>query len=149
MVTLAPGCELTIGRATPSDVQLSDPSLSRMHARVRREGNAVTIVDLGSRNGVFVAGRPVEDAVLRAGDTAVLGSITLSIQVAPAREPMESSPRQPPSPNTALIWKSPAMLELQSVVRRVASRGGPSLCCCWGPRQAVRRGELRGASASP
>jgi len=145
VVPLAPACELTIGRGAPADVLLSDPSLSRTHARVRREGNAVAITDLGSRNGVFVAGQPVQHAVLRAGDSAVLGSATLSIQViaepdqgaaqthAPRasceQTPASSSSRRGPvlAGKLAIIRKSPAMLELQRVVERVAGRMIPVL----------------------
>jgi DNA-binding NtrC family response regulator len=137
VVPLAPGCELTIGRAAPADLQLSDPSLSRTHAHVRREGNAVAIKDLGSRNGVLVGGRPVDQVVLRAGDTAVLGSVMLSIQVLEA--PVHRAAREPQRPQASagggptqpgrveVIRKSPAMVELQRVVERVAQRTIPVL----------------------
>ena len=137
VVPLAPGCELTIGRAAPADLRLSDPSLSRTHAHVRREGNTVALRDLGSRNGVLVGGRPVEQVVLRAGDTAVLGSVMLSIQVLEAtaqpaareavRTPASPDRARPPAGRAEIIRKSPAMVELQRVVERVAQRTIPVL----------------------
>jgi putative peptide zinc metalloprotease protein len=76
-VTAAPG--ITLGRHRSSTVQLSDPSVSRAHARVTGTADAPAIVDDGSSTGTWVDGvavgrRPVElhdGAVLRLGDTEV------------------------------------------------------------------------------
>jgi len=83
VVELEDGAERTVGRAAPADIVLQDPALSRLHARLRREGESVRIVDLGSRNGSWLGGRRVEEAVARAGGTFVLGSTTVTVQLAP------------------------------------------------------------------
>ena len=73
-VTAAPG--VTLGRHRSSAVRLSDPSVSRAHARVTGTADAPAIVDAGSATGTWVDGvalgrRPValrDGAVLRLGD---------------------------------------------------------------------------------
>jgi DNA-binding NtrC family response regulator len=52
----------------------ADPSVSRRHARVRRDGSALVIEDLGSRNGTLLnGGRIVGAARLAAGDVIEVG----------------------------------------------------------------------------
>jgi DNA-binding NtrC family response regulator len=85
VIELDAGRSLTMGRGDPADIRIADPSLSRAHASLQRTGDAVTVADLGSRNGTVVFGKRIETAVLRGGDTAVLGKVTVSVQVlAPA-----------------------------------------------------------------
>ena len=68
---------LTIGRASSSDIRLDDTGVSRRHAEVRREGDDVVLVDLGSTNGTNVNGRGVERARLTPGDRIELGRTVL------------------------------------------------------------------------
>lgn len=67
--------DTTIGRSRDADVQLSDESLSRLHAQVRwLPGDAYQIEDLGSRNGTLVNGQRLEvQQLLRPGDRIHLG----------------------------------------------------------------------------
>jgi len=81
---LPEGRTLTVGRAEPADIQLDDASVSRRHATLCREGETVRLADLGSRNGCWVGGLRVPEAVLRVGSSVVLGGVSLSIQVAPS-----------------------------------------------------------------
>jgi hypothetical protein len=67
-----------IGRGNDSDLRIDDPGISRHHAEIRREGGDVTIVDVGSTNGIVVDGQRVEQARLRDGTSVVLGSTTLT-----------------------------------------------------------------------
>lgn len=66
-----------IGRGSESDLRIDDPGISRNHAELRRSGGDVTVVDLGSTNGVVVDGQRVERARLRDGSRVQLGSTTL------------------------------------------------------------------------
>lgn len=68
---------LVIGRASTADVRLDDTGVSRQHAEVRREGDDVVVVDLGSTNGTSVNGRGVERARLTPGDRIELGRSVL------------------------------------------------------------------------
>jgi len=64
----------TIGRAPERTIQLLDDNVSRLHAEIRRERLAYTIYDKGSRNGVFVNGKRVEEKLLRRNDEIIIGS---------------------------------------------------------------------------
>ncbi len=58
---LRPGVN-TVGRLN-ADVLLSDPSVSRSHARIIVQNGAITIEDVGSTNGTFVNGQKLTPQV--------------------------------------------------------------------------------------
>jgi len=70
----------TIGRVEGNDLVLHDPSVSRHHASIVRDGGDPVIVDQGSRNGVFVndlrANGPVP---IGPGDRIRIGMVRLAI----------------------------------------------------------------------
>lgn len=71
--------ELVVGRHHSCDVRLSDPTVSRRHARlVFRDGSWV-IQDLESTNGTAVNGVRIGRCVLRPGDRLSLGDQSLLI----------------------------------------------------------------------
>src|SRR5579884_3927478 len=49
----------SIGRSAENDVVLRGSHISRRHAELRRDGDGYLLVDLGSKNGICVNGRPV------------------------------------------------------------------------------------------
>jgi len=73
---------VTIGRLPECAVVLDDPNVSRRHAQVRREGDAVFVVDLGSTNGTRVNGVPVREHRLVAGDVISVGTTALRFEPA-------------------------------------------------------------------
>ena len=66
-----------IGRGTDTDLRIDDPGISRNHAEIRQQGGDVTIVDVGSTNGIVINGRRVQQARLEDGSAVVLGSTTM------------------------------------------------------------------------
>jgi len=65
----------TVGRGGGVDVDLADPSVSRLHAELVRRGEHVYVSDLGlSANGTRVNGRPVGRRVLIDGDVLSFGA---------------------------------------------------------------------------
>jgi pSer/pThr/pTyr-binding forkhead associated (FHA) protein len=63
----------TIGREG-TDVVLPDPEVSRRHAHVCLDGDALAIEDLGSTNGTWVNDRRADDRIqLHAGDVIRFG----------------------------------------------------------------------------
>jgi Protein of unknown function (DUF3662)/FHA domain len=72
--------ELSIGRSDQSDIALSDPGVSRNHARVLREGDDFIVEDLRSTNGTEVNGQPVRRRRLADGDVVKLASSTLQFR---------------------------------------------------------------------
>lgn len=71
------GPTTTIGRGSETDLRIDDPGISRNHAEVRLQGGDVTIVDVGSTNGVVINGRRVQQQRLEDGTAIVLGSTTV------------------------------------------------------------------------
>jgi pSer/pThr/pTyr-binding forkhead associated (FHA) protein len=66
-----------IGRSPAAEIVLDDASVSRRHALIARRGETTVILDDRSLNGVRVNGVRVAEAVLRDGDTIVIGQVTL------------------------------------------------------------------------
>jgi len=73
---------VTIGRLPECAVVLDDPNVSRRHAQLRREGQHVVVVDLGSTNGTKVNGVPVREQRLAPGDSVTVGTTTMRFEPA-------------------------------------------------------------------
>jgi DNA-binding CsgD family transcriptional regulator len=66
----------TVGRGSGVDIDLADPSVSRLHAEVVCRGTHVYVSDLGlSVNGTRVNGRPICRRVLLEGDVLSFGTV--------------------------------------------------------------------------
>lgn len=78
---LYPDETITIGRDASADLRLTDLSVSRKHARIRRDRQAGLLVeDLGSSNGTAHNGaRVIRQARALPGDTIDLGAVTLRV----------------------------------------------------------------------
>lgn len=73
---------VTIGRLPECAVVLEDPNVSRRHAQLRREGDSVVLVDLGSTNGTKVNGVQVRERRLMPGDTITVGTTPMRFEPA-------------------------------------------------------------------
>ncbi|MEM9586011.1 MAG: SpoIIE family protein phosphatase [Planctomycetota bacterium] len=70
--------EMSIGRHPDCDIVVEAGAVSRLHARLRMQGNDVLAEDAGSRNGTFVNGRLLSSPhVLREGDRIRISDIEL------------------------------------------------------------------------
>ena len=82
LVTYAvyPSETVTIGRDAQCDLVLSDPSISRNHARVTSHGDGLIIEDLGSTNGTLIGTRRIVSATrLPLATMFYLGSVALRV----------------------------------------------------------------------
>jgi DNA-binding winged helix-turn-helix (wHTH) protein len=74
-IELLPG-ENIVGRDVDAAVRLDDPTVSRHHARITKEGDSAVLEDLGSKNGTFVEGRRIRKPVkLKSGSVLTFGSV--------------------------------------------------------------------------
>jgi len=89
-----------LGRGVDADVVISEPSISRRHARLipAPEPGVWKIRDLKSSNGVHVGGRRVEEAVLRHGDTFLLGDVEFRLRDTPGEEGPDELPAATAAP---------------------------------------------------
>lgn len=68
---------MTIGRAVECDIVIVSKSISREHARLRRDGRRWYVDDLGSTNGTFRNNERVIGSLdLRDGDSLKVGDVT-------------------------------------------------------------------------
>ncbi|HZZ83419.1 MAG TPA: FHA domain-containing protein [Anaeromyxobacteraceae bacterium] len=78
---------VTLGRGKEASCRVDDPAVSRLHARVERQGAGEVLVDLGSKNGLRLNDRRLRrPRRLRDGDRIALGETELLV-VAPAPSP--------------------------------------------------------------
>jgi predicted component of type VI protein secretion system len=64
---------VTIGRAPDNDIQIDNLSVSNYHARVYVEAGSLVVEDLNSLNGSFLNDTRVERAMLKDGDSILIG----------------------------------------------------------------------------
>jgi pSer/pThr/pTyr-binding forkhead associated (FHA) protein len=79
LITLRTG-KLYLGRSPECELAISDPAVSRRHARLWVSANQIVIEDLGSQNGVLVNGTRIQGPCeLRAGDRVRICSHELEL----------------------------------------------------------------------
>ena len=91
-----------MGRVQTADVCLDDLWISHIHCLLDEIDGTVVVRDLGSKNGIFVNGRRVNESSLQPGDSFTLGitEITVTYQ----RGAVETTaPSQSPIPDTCDI----------------------------------------------
>ena len=79
-VTLREGSNV-IGRDRDAVLWIDVYSVSRHHARITVVGEDATLEDLGSKNGTFLDGRPVQGATaVKDGDVIRIGTVTMTLR---------------------------------------------------------------------
>jgi predicted component of type VI protein secretion system len=84
-VLALPAGAATVGRHPVCGCLVTEPSVSRRHAELRRDGERWLLRDLGSRNGTRLNGVPVTGEVeVRPGDQISLGAVRYRLGGPPA-----------------------------------------------------------------
>ena len=73
--------ETLLGRKSDADVILTDPYVSRHHARIVKGQDGYNLVDLQSTHGSFVNGHRVTEQVLQSGDRISLGQGRSQVEI--------------------------------------------------------------------
>ena len=76
---MTPGRVRTLGRGPRADFVLNAALVSRVHCRLVVANGELVVENLGSTNGTFVNGRPVERSTLKAGDRLRAGRVELTV----------------------------------------------------------------------
>lgn len=89
---------VVIGRRRNCDLSIPLESVSRRHCQIDVSNGQVTIRDLGSKNGTYLNGKRIDQALAKAGDRLQVGPIVFVLQVdgQPARiEPPRQGTARP------------------------------------------------------
>ncbi len=69
---------VTIGRDAENTITIRDEEVSRFHLRIKARGKTLVAQDLDSKNGTYINGDKVMNAILANGDRILVGSTELS-----------------------------------------------------------------------
>jgi transcriptional regulator with GAF, ATPase, and Fis domain len=106
-----------IGSAPASDIAVTDPTVSRVHAELYLKDQTVWVRDLGSRNGTFVQSVEVREARVPDGARLRVGATELLVR---CREMVTEPELWPESAFGLLVGGSAAMRALYARLARIA-----------------------------
>jgi pSer/pThr/pTyr-binding forkhead associated (FHA) protein len=84
-----------VGRHPECDVRIDVPQVSRRHCCLALASERVMIRDLGSRNGVRVNGRVVDESILRPGDEVAIAQFLYRLEDEAPAPPPPARPARP------------------------------------------------------
>jgi hypothetical protein len=73
--------QVRIGRHAENDLVLSDSSVSRKHAILIINNDAILVRDLGSMNGISLCGQPQTQGLVHDGDLIRIGEVTIAVHI--------------------------------------------------------------------
>ncbi|OHB59433.1 MAG: hypothetical protein A2167_01990 [Planctomycetes bacterium RBG_13_46_10] len=76
-----PSSVTTIGRRHSCDLCIPLVSVSKKHCQLNHDEGVLKILDLDSRNGTYLNGKRVDEAVIQAGDSIKIGPLTFVLQI--------------------------------------------------------------------
>ncbi len=80
--------KLTVGTAEGVGLALDDKAVSRFHCELEATRDGIVVRDLGSKNGTFVDGLQVREAILTKPAKLVVGRTPLELVLDPTRDPV-------------------------------------------------------------
>jgi len=92
------GNRWTVGRASECNIILRDPTVSRQHLILERDGNEIRFRDLGGSNPALLDGKPTRSGKLPVGQELVVGLTRLVIE-----ERQRPSPVATPQKATVIL----------------------------------------------
>lgn len=119
-----PGLSMRIGSSRDCDFVLTDTTVSRAHLRLRIERERIRVLDEGSRNGTWIDGTEVRDAMARPDSLIVIGGTTLRLRMLMDVAELPISARESFG---GLLGRSIAMRRVFSLLQCVAARDGTLL----------------------
>ncbi|MDT8317800.1 MAG: FHA domain-containing protein [bacterium] len=109
---------LTVGRDSGNDIQVDNPAVSGIHARIWQEGETIFIEDAESTNGTYVNGEKIIKVALNENDEVLIGKHHLEIKT--GDEAQKDEEDEPLTPVTPSLDKT---MILDSKIRREMTSG--------------------------
>ena len=78
---LLPSSVTVIGRRSDCDLYIPLMPISRRHCQLSHNEGVLKIRDLGSRNGTYLNGKRISEAVIQAGDYIKVGPLMFVFQI--------------------------------------------------------------------
>lgn len=100
---------LLVGRHPECDVRIDLPQISRRHCCLATAYDRITIRDLGSRHGVRVNGRIVDESRLISGDEVAIGHLLYRFEDAAPPAPPAVAVEEKPEPEPAPKPRKPPL----------------------------------------
>jgi DNA-binding NtrC family response regulator len=112
--------EMLIGSKADCDIVLPYVGVAQQHARLRFDGSALRIEDLGSRRGLVVSGRKVRETALEVLDEIRVGGVTLLVEDVRADPPGAPRPGAPVAPAIVLDVPDTPRITPERIVEHLA-----------------------------
>ena len=117
------GQRLVIGTTGDADIRVSDPCVSAHHCALDATKDGLQLIDLGSRNGLYVGNARIRSARLESHNLAfVIGQTTVVIRGGVGRDAESAAELIP-----GMIGSSEPMLRVAAAIRKHASLRAPIL----------------------
>lgn len=132
-----PKGEITLGRASSCTIAVDSAAVSKIHARIQRSSDQVTIQDLASANGTFVNDKRISSVmVLSSRDKISLAGVR-SFQMKIARDAAAPQPADLPATasaapvfnqdwKTRLVWSAEELKEFEAARQSAMAAAAPA-----------------------
>ena len=119
---------VTVGRSADCDISIPGEEISRHHAKLQVMPDGVSVEDLGSANGTFIAGKRVHHGTLKAGEELRLDTVRFLLvapgaEAQPATKPAPVVVPEPPKKTPAWLWLAVGMLGAGGVIAALIATG--------------------------
>ena len=115
--------EVSIGRSESADIQVKDPLMSRIHAKLLI-GPELYVADMGSSNGTVIRGERMPSKakqMINVGDTIEIGSTVIIVQPEFSRATPPAHPATETTSAPSEADQDDAMKRVYKLARRIAS----------------------------
>lgn len=97
---------MTVGRHSECDISIPGEEISRHHAKLQVMPDGISVEDLGSANGTFIAGKRVHQGLLKPGEELRLDTVRFLL-VAPGLEAQAAQAKSTAKPAAAPVAPPP------------------------------------------
>jgi adenylate cyclase len=94
--------EVVLGRSPDADLSIDSLTVSRFHARIRKDARELVITDLDSRNKTKVNSVVVKEARLSSGDKIALGDFEMEVRERAEKVVLDEAPSLPAPSETVM-----------------------------------------------